>query len=736
MPFSRYQIRKEFSLGDPTLLKAGARDDPEALLEGVAMAGLVGVLRQLGDLAEFAAEVFHGLHEQVMVTASRGHGLSTRVQQIESDFRSFETTYLSQTRPSAFFTRSGIRWHPNLQTEQNIITKGDIPRFVMDSYEECRGPPQLFLLDKFDVAGAGACLKRYTDPSIYKVEAPSYEMMKAETQRGKKIRKAKKKGSRWKNGHTPEVFQPSHVKLHQLLLEERVQNGASNPARRAKLKKRETKIPFDTETSKGYMMTLLSSSPEDKLVHEVKTVNSPLRLPTDRSEETFEVKMVNSPLDDNEEKHISLHGEHKNVIEDDKQSDDDVASETENYKDALATMESEVETDADSVTTSPNNMSPRGNDSPRPFASTEIPFRPRVQISDNCIGDKIDICEDETELRDAETASVDSESQSANVSVCDPDDSKSDDINDLATVDNPSVISRESYSIPSVSYDLSSIQNLDGISTRATCNGRNEKGGAENENQYANLEILKDETVFVTEKADQNGLLLHVSPDVDLSQLLPKLAPINVEEMPPLPPLPPMEWRVGKLQMPPLPPDVHRVEPHQSLNQNEIAANKNSECDHQVNAVEPKEQMVSQPPFDSVESQNVSTSGPDITRLSSTSSLPSGDDELRNDIQSMKVQRACTPPIDAVAPYDKVKLRKVPERATPLFPKEEERDTFLEQIRAKSSNLKPAIKSRPVVIPGPMTNLRVAAILEKANAIRQAFAGSDDEDDNDSWSDS
>ncbi|MFS8014011.1 putative SCAR/WAVE family protein [Helianthus anomalus] len=434
-----------------------------------------------------------------MVTASRGHGLSTRVQQIESDFRSFEKTYLSQTRPSAFFTRSGIRWHPNLQTEQNIITKGDIPRFVMDSYEECRGPPQLFLLDKFDVAGAGACLKRYTDPSIYKIEAPSYEMTKAETQRGKKIRKSK-----------------------------RVQNDASNPSRRAKLKKRETKIPFDTEPRNGYMMTLLSSPPEDKFVHEVKTVNSPLRLPTDRSEETFEVKMVNSPLDDNEEKHISLHGEHKNVIEDDKQSDDDVASETKNYKDALATMESEVETNADSVTTSPNNMSPRGNDSPHRFASTEIPFRPRVQISDKSI---------------------------------------------------------------------------------------------------------------------------------DLSQLLPKLAPINVEEeMPPLPPLPPMEWRVGKLQMPPLPPVVHRVEPHQSLYHNEIAANKNSECGHQVNAVEPEEQMVSQPPFDGVESRNVSTSGPEITRLSSTSSLPSGDDELRNDVQSMKVQRARTPPIDAVAPYDKVKI--------------------------------------------------------------------------------
>ena len=52
MPLTRYQIRNEYSLADPELYRAADRDDPEALLEGVAMAGLVGVLRQLGDLAE------------------------------------------------------------------------------------------------------------------------------------------------------------------------------------------------------------------------------------------------------------------------------------------------------------------------------------------------------------------------------------------------------------------------------------------------------------------------------------------------------------------------------------------------------------------------------------------------------------------------------------------------------------------------------------------------------------
>ena len=45
--------------------------------------------------------------------------------------------------------------------------------------------------NRFDVAGAGACLKRYTDPSFFKVDSSSSGMMNAEVQREKKTRKAK-----------------------------------------------------------------------------------------------------------------------------------------------------------------------------------------------------------------------------------------------------------------------------------------------------------------------------------------------------------------------------------------------------------------------------------------------------------------------------------------------------------------------------------------------------------------
>ena len=42
---------------------------------------------------------------------------------------------------------------------------------------------------RFDIAGAGACLKRYTDPSFFKLETSATAT--ANVQREKKIRKAK-----------------------------------------------------------------------------------------------------------------------------------------------------------------------------------------------------------------------------------------------------------------------------------------------------------------------------------------------------------------------------------------------------------------------------------------------------------------------------------------------------------------------------------------------------------------
>ncbi|WOL14792.1 SCAR-like protein 1 [Canna indica] len=223
MPTVSYQIRNEYGLGGSELYGAADKYDPEAILEGVAMAGLVGLLRQLGDLAEyfsssffsfirccwfhlmflgiyltavrdlfyrFAAEVFGNLHEDVMSTASRGHELILRVKQLETEVPPIIKGF-SPERLSRLSYKEGIHWHCNWQMSQNRISAEDMPHFIMDTYEECRGPPQLFKLDKFDVAGDGACLKRYSDPSFYRVQLTSTRLEEQNVPRDKRTHKIK-----------------------------------------------------------------------------------------------------------------------------------------------------------------------------------------------------------------------------------------------------------------------------------------------------------------------------------------------------------------------------------------------------------------------------------------------------------------------------------------------------------------------------------------------------------------
>ncbi|RZC55788.1 hypothetical protein C5167_014645 [Papaver somniferum] len=308
MPLTRYEIRNEYALADPQLYKQppNLKDDPEALLEAVAMSGFVGLLRQLGDLAEFASEIFHDLHEEVMTTSARGHGLMTRLQQIEADVPLVERGLLSQTSFSQFLHNGGVDWHTNFRIDQNQITRGDLPRFIMDSYEECRGPPRLFLLDKFDTAGAGACLKRYSDPSFYKSFS---ETTQIEGQSEKRARKFKRKSAYRKYGETLGSTPTSHPKLHELLSEDKIQtqNGRP-PIHHVRLKKRTSSSSLlNSPTGKSYMEKyLVSVSPLSNPPYE-----SPLRLEMEPSnssgliQEIHEVHVSSSPVNKSRKREIS-----------------------------------------------------------------------------------------------------------------------------------------------------------------------------------------------------------------------------------------------------------------------------------------------------------------------------------------------------------------------------------------------------------------------------------------------
>ncbi|KAM1384411.1 hypothetical protein PS2_036364 [Malus domestica] len=260
MPLVRFQVRNEYSLGQPQLYKEVNREDPKAVLDGVAVSGLVGILRQLGDLAEFAAEVFHGLQEQAMTTASRSHKLIVRVQHIEAALPSLEKAVLAQTSHIHFAYTGGIEWHPRIRNEKNHLIYNDLPRFIMDSYEECRDPPRLDLLDKYDTGGPGSCLKRYSDPTFFKKASaiPDEENVE-KVRRSRKAQRSKKKRGSQRNGDVLRGASASNRSSRMQHISPIV-NGRSSSSQTAstadmalKSDLGDNSISFDSRTELGYI---------------------------------------------------------------------------------------------------------------------------------------------------------------------------------------------------------------------------------------------------------------------------------------------------------------------------------------------------------------------------------------------------------------------------------------------------------------------------------------------------
>ncbi|KAI3867071.1 hypothetical protein MKX03_007348 [Papaver bracteatum] len=208
MPLVRVEVRNEYGLGSSELYReAVEEEEPKAVLQGVSVAGLVGILRQLGDLAQFSSEVFHDLQEQVIATAARSQRIINRVQRIEAALPPVEKAVLAQTNHIHFAYSAGTDWHANIQAKHSHLINSDLPNFILESYEECRNPPRLELLDKFDISGPGACLKRYSDPSFFKNALSPSEPENAEkVRRAKKANRRRRKGSRHMNGEVSQVL--------------------------------------------------------------------------------------------------------------------------------------------------------------------------------------------------------------------------------------------------------------------------------------------------------------------------------------------------------------------------------------------------------------------------------------------------------------------------------------------------------------------------------------------------
>jgi hypothetical protein len=158
------------------------------LLEGLAMAGLVAILRQLGDLAEYvccrpipsascsttpnfqfnsihhqlrsplhrlAAEVSDGLQDQVMAVSARGRRLAMRAKHLH-DAHLTPSSIVVHSKTNS----SHLNWHPRLnkakeslmnqQPQDGVVVEAP-PRSIAadDHIKRCRGPPNLSALDRY-----------------------------------------------------------------------------------------------------------------------------------------------------------------------------------------------------------------------------------------------------------------------------------------------------------------------------------------------------------------------------------------------------------------------------------------------------------------------------------------------------------------------------------------------------------------------------------------------------------
>ncbi|XP_074592390.1 uncharacterized protein LOC141848230 [Curcuma longa] len=389
MAMIRYRIRNEYGLGSSELYGAADRNDPEAILQGVAVAGLIGLLRQLGDLADFSAEVFNELHKEVMNLTSRGHKLMLRVQRLEREVPSIEKGFF----PQRFSYSEGIDWHCNLQKGHDLVSKGEMPRSVMNAYRSCRGPPQLFKLDKFDVSGNGTCLKRYTDPSFYSMELTS-KLEEQDAQEEKRASKVKKKVSFVANSESPESLssrlQPcttdqifdrplQHVKVKSRQLNESIIHTFRNfMVNGSVLHSLEEQIIPKKSASQSTMIKPGHSTETDATVADAsssvdKGSTSSLNKQEIATENDLELKIETSELNEemattinNAKQTVGHYSSHQAVNKVDQNGSlgdnkgrsehspdcyisDEISSELGNFMDAHATTESELETDAEQV---------------------------------------------------------------------------------------------------------------------------------------------------------------------------------------------------------------------------------------------------------------------------------------------------------------------------------------------------------------------------------------------------
>jgi hypothetical protein len=138
----------------------------ELVLEHVAGAKLVGLLKQVAQLSEFAGDIFAGLLREATNTSARVGALSSRVAEVEKAVPVVKGIF-ARSKPSHFYcggVRGGQLLNRSDPGHTALFTPDNMPVAIAHMRAQAQPPPNLAVLDSF--AGK-SCLAQYSDPSFF-----------------------------------------------------------------------------------------------------------------------------------------------------------------------------------------------------------------------------------------------------------------------------------------------------------------------------------------------------------------------------------------------------------------------------------------------------------------------------------------------------------------------------------------------------------------------------------------
>lgn len=179
MGFSERIVESPTALS-PVSIETGT--EKQKILPTINHATRCGLMEQMALLFSFSTKLFEGLVEDATKTSERIKSITQRVDVLVDQVP--QTQHFVQTiDPSVTFGYQRLEYNNEQQEDQQLFSPQTLPLSVKDSWDRCKPPPNLALLDVFDPSSS--CLKKYTNPNFF-IEQWAEEMVRPLSTKKKK----------------------------------------------------------------------------------------------------------------------------------------------------------------------------------------------------------------------------------------------------------------------------------------------------------------------------------------------------------------------------------------------------------------------------------------------------------------------------------------------------------------------------------------------------------------------